>query len=54
MAEVELEDSIDSLQRTAFQQELCQEDKDGEDIVDPWNVQSASNKGIDYTKLIGN
>ena len=23
-----------------------------EDIVDPWNVQSASDKGIDYDKLI--
>ena len=23
-----------------------------EDIVDPWNVQSASNKGVDYDKLI--
>lgn len=24
-----------------------------EDIVDPWNVQASSNKGIDYDKLIG-
>ena len=23
-----------------------------EDVVDPWNVTSASNKGIDYDKLI--
>lgn len=26
--------------------------EDEEDIVDPWNVQSKSNAGIDYDKLI--
>ncbi|XP_042215823.1 tryptophan--tRNA ligase, cytoplasmic-like isoform X2 [Homarus americanus] len=29
-----------------------QEQKTAEDIVDPWNVQASSNKGIDYDKLI--
>lgn len=26
--------------------------KEDEDIVDPWNVTSTSDKGIDYEKLI--
>lgn len=26
---------------------------DSEDVVDPWNVTSASEKGVDYDKLIG-
>lgn len=30
-----------------------QEQEQSEDIVDPWNVQASSNKGIDYDKLIG-
>lgn len=28
------------------------QDEDKDDIVDPWNVQSSSDKGIDYDKLI--
>ena len=28
--------------------------KEDEDVVDPWTVQSASSKGVDYDKLVGN
>jgi hypothetical protein len=27
--------------------------QEGDDIVDPWTVQGASDKGVDYEKLIG-
>lgn len=34
------------------QQEGVEQQQLSEDIVDPWNVQASSNKGIDYDKLI--
>ena len=30
-----------------------QEEEEQEDIVNPWDVQSSSDKGVDYDKLIG-
>ena len=29
-------------------------DEPEEDVVNPWEVQSSTNKGVDYDKLIGN
>ena len=30
-----------------------EKDKPKEDVVNPWNVSSASDSGVDYEKLIG-
>ena len=33
-------------------QDAGQGDEEGEDVVDPWTVESKSAKGVDYDKLI--
>lgn len=46
-------DSTAPEQSAALEQNATVEAKVDEDIVDPWNVQASSSKGIDYDKLIG-
>lgn len=45
-------DSTAPEQSAALEQNATVEAKVDEDIVDPWNVQASSSKGIDYDKLI--
>lgn len=46
-------DSTAVEQSAALEQNSTAEAQVDEDIVDPWNVQASSSKGIDYDKLIG-
>ena len=47
MMEAKVEENLEKLKV----EELGNEETE-EDVVDPWNVTSASDKGIDYDKLI--
>lgn len=49
------EDLVDNLKAMDLTTKPPEDSIEGkEDVVDPWNVASGSDKGIDYDKLISN
>lgn len=45
-------DSVDNNTATETALDALQLEESNEDFVDPWNVESQSDTGIDYDKLI--